>query len=273
MTIVMGVFYVSRDLRPTIGISKTATDLQHDLISQVTWGMPEWVYQLVMNPQLLWTLQRPVILPALLVVIGLPLAAAFVRRARADIDTSWAFLDPGGRLELPPVDFHPLRPLAVGLAGGCAFLLAEIVLRAGLHAGVEAFTRAEDAFLLGFFSWQVALAVLAQTAVAAVATAVSLHRTRVFDGLVAALIAGSIAALGILAGPTAGGCVDALSINSGRCGWDVPADFAWDVYRQVVVLGAVAALAASLVTLGVLALAHRHEAGDELRTAGAAVEA
>ena len=111
---------------------------------------------------------------------------------------------------------------------------------------------------------------LAQAAAAALATAVSLHRARVLDGLAAALVTGSIAAFGIFGGPTAAGCVDALAMNPAPCSWDVSADFAWDVYRQVVLLGAFAALAASLVTLGLVALAHRHEAGDELRPAGAA---
>jgi Zn-dependent protease with chaperone function len=270
MTIVMGVFYVSRDLRAAIGIAKQATAVDHATISAVTWGMPEWIYQLVMNPQLVWTLQRPLILPALLTVIALPLAAAFVRRARGPVDTSWAFLDAGGRLDPPPLEFHPLRPLLVGLAGGAAFLLAALVLRLGLHSGVDAATRARIEFSFAFYSWQVALAVLAQAAVGAVATAVSLHRARVLDGLAAALITGSIAAIGIFGGPAAAGCVDAVAMNPGPCAWDVSADFAWDVYRQVVLLGAVGALAASLVTLGVVSLAHRHEAGDELRPAGAA---
>jgi hypothetical protein len=91
----------------------------------------------------------------------------------------------------------------------------------------------------------------------------------VLDGLAAALIAGSIAAFGLLGGPTAGGCVDAISINPGPCSWDIPADFAWNTYRQVVLLGAIGALAASLVTLGVVALAHRREPRDELRPAAA----
>jgi Zn-dependent protease with chaperone function len=268
LTIVMGIFYLSRELGPTIAIAKAATTAQHAAVDQVTWGMPEWAYQLVMNPQLLWTLHREELFPALVAVIALPLAAGLARRRPTD-ETSWAFLDPGGHLQLPPIEFHPLRPLLVGLAAGAVFLVAELVLRFGLHDGVDAATRARDEFLLGFFAWQVALAVVVQACAGVVATAVSRHRTRVLDGLAAALVAGSVAAFGLLGGPTAGGCVDAISINPGPCTWDIPADFAWNTYRQVVLLGAAGALAASLLALGLLALAHRHEARDELRPAAA----
>jgi Zn-dependent protease with chaperone function len=256
LTIVMGIYYATHEFRTTIGIAKAATTAQHAAVDQVTWAMPEWAYQLVMNPQLLWTVHRDELFPALVAIIALPLAAGIARRRPTD-ETSWAFLDPGGRLQLPPIEFHPLRPLLVGLVAGGVFLVTELVLRFGLHNGVEAATRARDEFLLGFFAWQVALAVVIQACAGVIATAVSRHRTRVLDGLAAALIAGSIAAFGLLGGPTAGGCVDAVSINPGPCTWDIPAYFAWNTYRQVVLLGAAGALAASLLTLGVLAIRNR----------------
>jgi hypothetical protein len=57
---------------------------------------------------------------------------------------------------------------------------------------------------------------------------------------------------------------------SGPCSWTIPADFFWNTYRQVVVQGALAALAAGLATLRVLALLRRHEPAEGLRPAGAA---
>ena len=272
LTIVMGVFYVSRDARPTIGVSKQLTSLEHDAISRVTWALPEWAYQLVANPQLLWTVLRPELLPAVVIVVALPLAAALVpRRAPTEADSRWAFLDPGGRLAIPPLVLRLLRPLVVGLAAGAAFLVATLALRLGVHAGVDPAVRAQDAFLLGFFSWNLALAYLAQAAAGAVATAISAHRARVLDGLGAAFVTGSIATFGILAGPTAGGCVDAFSLNPGPCSWEIGGDFASQVFRRVVELGSVAALATGLVTMGIVSLTHRRRrTRDELRPAGAA---
>jgi Zn-dependent protease with chaperone function len=271
LTLVLAVFYISRDSRELVGGIKQVTGLQHEAVGQVVWAGPEWVWQLALNPQLVWTVQRIELLPVVVLAWLVPLAAVLARRAPAAAEQErWAFLDAGGRLRVPSLSPHLLRPLLVGLAAGAAFLVAEVVLRLGLHYGMGADLRARDELILAFFAWQIALALLAQAAAGAVATAISGHRARVVDGLAAAFITGSIAALGILAGPTAGGCVDPLSINSGPCSWTIPADFFWDTYRQVVVQGALAALAAGLLTLGVLALLRRHEPAEELRPAEAA---
>ena len=86
------------------------------------------------------------------------------------------------------------------------------------------------------------------------------------DGLVGALgatfVAGCFGWLGIVAGPTAGGCVDPLSLNSGPCAWTVPAAFSWDVFKQVVAQGAVAGLAGGLIVIGAQALLRRRTAGE-----------
>ena len=271
LTLVLAVFYISRDSRELVGGIKQVTGLQHEAVGQVVWAGPEWVWQLALNPQLVWTVQRIELLPVVVLVWLVPLAAVLARRTPAGAEQErWAFLDAGGRLRVPSLSPHLLRPLLVGLGAGAAFLIAEVVLRLGLHYGMGADLRTRDELILAFFAWQIALAILAQAAAGAVATAISGHRARVVDGLAAAFLAGSIAALGILAGPTAGGCVDALSINSGPCSWTIPADFFWNTYRQVVVQGAIAALATGLVTLGVLALIRRHEPAEGLRPAGAA---
>ena len=271
LTVVLGLFYLTRDTREVIGISRFATDVQHQQIGQVTWGMPDWAYQLVMNPQIIWTVQRGELMFVLLLVLLVPLAAAYFRRPPArDDEERWAFLDPGGTLSIPPLARHLLRPLLVGLAVGAAFLISELVLRAGLHYGMDASTRARDELILAFFAWQVALAIIAQGAAGAIATAISGHRARVVDGLAAAFVTGSIAVVGIMGGPTAGGCVSPVSLNPGPCSWDIPASFFWNTYRQIVVEGAIAALATGLVTLGVLALVHLRAPAEDLRPAGAA---
>jgi hypothetical protein len=270
LTAVLGTFYLTRDAREVIAFTRLATDLEHAQVSQVAWAGPDWAYQLVMNPQIIWTTQRVALLPVVVLVWLVPLAAVFARRAPArDDEEHWAFLDAGGTLSIPPLARHLLRPLLVGLSVGAAFLLAELVLRVSLHYGIGAHTRARDEFLFAFFAWQLGLAVLVQGAAGAVATAISGHRARVVDGLAAAFIAGSIAVVGIMAGPTVGGCIDPASINPGPCSWDIEGSFFWNTYRQVVVQGALAALAGGLATLGVLAVLQWRKQAEALRPAGA----
>ena len=271
LTIVLGVFYVTRDTRDVIGIARQASGAQHDQVDQVISAGPEWLWQLALNPQLEWTLLRPLILPALILVWAFPLAAVLLRRQPAsEAETRWAFLDPGGRLEVPPLASHVLRPLLVGLAAGAAFLLAELLLRVGIRNGVGAATRQRDELLLAFVAWQIMLALAFQLAAGAVATAISGHRARVIDGLAAAFVTGSIATFGIVAGPSAAGCVDPIAINSGPCTWSISADFTWILYRQIVAEGALLALAAGIVTAGVLALVHRRAPAPGLQPAGTA---
>jgi hypothetical protein len=74
-------------------------------------------------------------------------------------------------------------------------------------------------------------------------------RSRVAEGLCAATVTGTIATFGLVSGPVAGGCVDPLSIRPGPCSWDVSGDFTWDVWRQTISEGAVAAVLAGFVVL------------------------
>ena len=155
----------------------------------------------------------------------------------------WAFLDPGGVLAIPPLERTPLDPLRVGLVGGVVFLLAELLLRIGLRSGVEPETRALDAFLFAFFYWQVLLAVVVQAAAGAVAAARAREVPGLVAGLAAAAVTGAIATAGIVVGPSVASCVDPIALNPGPCAWSVNAGFTWDVLRQVVAEGALAALA------------------------------
>ena len=109
----------------------------------------------------------------------------------------------------------------------------------------------------------VALALLVQLlagAAGASAAASSARSARAF-------VAGCFGWLGIVGGPLAGGCVDALSLNPGPCAWTVPAAFSWDVFKQVVAQGAVAGLAGGLVVVGVQALLRAPRRAGELHPA------
>ena len=269
LTVGFGVYYGLRDLRESITISKAVTAVQHAQVDAVAWAGPRWLWQLVMDPQTLLVIAKPVVPLALVALWAFVLAAAFVRN-RCVGEAPWAFLDPGGRLEPDRPRLRPLRPFAVGAAAGLACLVAYAALRAGIHAGVSWETRQQDELILAFFFWQLVIALAWQAAAGAIAVSLARDAGRLVEGLCAACVAGTIATFGIVAGPVAGGCVDPLSVRPGPCTWDVSADFTWDVWRQTIVEGAVAATAAGVVMLGVVALLRlRHRAPEELQAAGA----
>jgi hypothetical protein len=198
-----------------------------------------------------------------------PLAAALVRNRQTG-EAPWAFLDPGGTLEPERPRVRILRPFLIGVAGGLFCLAAYVLHRAGVHTFVTLDTRNRDEFVLGFFFWQIVIALVAQGVVGGLAAGFARDRTRIAEGLFAATVAGSIAVFGIVAGPVAGGCIDPISIRQGPCTWDVSGDFTWDVWRQTITQGAVAALAVGLVVVGVSALLRSGGRPDPgLRPAGA----
>lgn len=267
-TIIFGAFYTLRRLSEGITFSKLLTAEQHRQVSDVAAAGPQWLWQLVMDPQTLVLISRPLIPFAIVLLWVFPLAAALVRRRRTG-EAPWAFLDSGGRLESDRPQVSLLRPLAVGVLAGLACLLGYALHRAGVHAFVSTDTRDRDEFVLSFFFWQLVIALVAQATAGGVAAALARDRVRLAEALCAATVTGSIAAFGIVAGPVAGGCVDPISIRSGPCTWDVSADFTWDVWRQVITQGAVAAVLTGLAVVGTAALLRTRRPADELRPAGA----
>jgi Zn-dependent protease with chaperone function len=267
LTIALGAFYSLRLLREGITFSKSLTAEQHAQVDAVAWAGPRWLWQLVMDPQTLTLIGRPLIPLSIVALWVFPLAALLVRRRRTG-EAPWAFLDPGGVIEPERPRVRFLRPFLLGVAGGLVCLVAYVLHRAGVHGFVEQATRDRDEFVLSFFFWQIVIALAVQGVVGGVAAAFAHDRARLAEALCAASVAGTIAVFGIVAGPVAGGCVDPISIRPGPCTWDVSGDFAWDVWRQVITQGAVAALLAGLAVLGVRALLRgRKTDAPPLRTA------
>jgi Zn-dependent protease with chaperone function len=268
LTIVLGTFYTLRQFSEGITLSKALTAEEHQQVSNVVSAGPVWLWQLVMDPQTLLLISRPLIPLAIVLLWVFPLSVALIRRRRTG-EAPWAFLDPGGRLEPERPRVHLFRPVAIGVLGGLVCLLAYAVYRGGIHAFVSTATRDRDEFVLSFFFWQLVIALVAQAVAGGFAAAFARDRARLAEVLCAATVTGSIAVFGIVAGPVAGGCIDPISIRSGPCTWDVSADFAWDVWRQSIAQGAVVALLAGLVVLGAHALLSWRRRADELHPAGA----
>jgi hypothetical protein len=252
LTILLGAFYSLQEFSQGLVFSRELSAEQHAQISAVASAGPRWLWQLVMDSQTLVLLARPLIPAAVVLLWAVPLAVVLVRRRRTG-EAPWAFLDQGGRLEPERPRVSLVRPLLVGAGAGIACLVAFAVHRGAVHGSVSIATRNTDEFVFAFFFWQIVIALLAQGLAGGVATALARDRARLAEGLCAATVTATIATFGIVAGPVAGGCVDPISIRPGPCTWDVSGDFTWDVWRQVVAEGAVAAVGAGLVVLAVAA--------------------
>ena len=256
LTAFTAIFSTVRELRPSLAVSRAASSVEHQQVDAQVWAVPERVWQFVMDGELLVIAHKPYFVPVLALLILFPFAAVLARRG--PLDAPWAFLDPGGRLQTPPLTLRPLLPLALGAIAGLGFLVLAALIRLYMHYGVSAETRAMDVTLLSFFVSMVALAILVQL-VAGMAGAWD-------GGLVGALgasfVAGCFGWLGIVGGPTAGGCVTPLSLNPGPCAWTVEATFSWHVFQQLIAQGAIAGLAGGLVVVGVKALLHRKPAQE-----------
>jgi hypothetical protein len=255
-TVFIGVFYAVRDLRSALAFSRLGSEAQHASVDAQVWTVPVRVWQYVMDGELLFVVQKPYFVPVLALLSLFPLAAVFVRRRPAD--TSWAFLDPGGELKTPSLSIRAFQPLLIGAAAGFAFLVLAAVVRLGMHYGASAETRALDATLLSFYVSMVALAILIQL----VAGAAGAWRGGLVGALGASFVAGCFGWLGVVGGPTAGGCVTPLSLNPGPCAWTIESTFSWHVFQQVIAEGAIAGLAGGLVVVGAKALLHRRTAED-----------
>lgn len=263
LTVFMGVFYGVRGVSESLAFSRQGSELQHRAVDAEVWTVPLRVWQFVMDAELLIIVQKPYFVPVLALLVLFPFAAMLVRHR--PLEAPWAFLDPGGHLQTPALTLRPLLPLALGALAGLGFLVLTVLVRLGMHYGVSAETRAMDATLLSFFVSMVALAILVQL----VAGAAGAWHGGLVGALGASFVAGCFGWLGIVGGPTGGGCVTPLSLNPGPCAWTVESTFSWHVFQQLIAQGAIAGLAGGLVVVGVKALLHRKPA-EELHPAGIA---
>jgi Zn-dependent protease with chaperone function len=266
LAVLVGTFYGARDSRLALVAERGSTELQHAEVSHVAWAGPVLLWRALFDPGILVVVRRDVVFLAVVALWLFPAAAWAFRRTRGE-ETSWAYLDPGGRLSLKALGRLPREPWRIGLLAGLGFLACLILLRLGLRNGVAADTRAEDTFLFAFLFWQLALALLAQLIAGAFAASRSRELPPLAASLAAAFVTGVIATAGIVVGPTVAGCVDPIALNPLSCTWDVDGSLTWDILRVVVVEGALASLAAGSVVVAVTWLLHRRRE-PEIHPAG-----
>jgi Zn-dependent protease with chaperone function len=252
LTAAMGIFFLVRNTREVIEFSTAGTAALHAQVAQVVWAGPTAFFQFVMDPEILWFAERPVVWPAVLALWAFPLAAAFVSRSRRSDLAAWGTLEPPG-VRLPATDLRLGRAAAIGAVGAILVYLALLALRAGVHFGVSETTRARDEFLIGMSFWMVTIALVGQGIVAAV-TVARIGRGAVLLGLFAAFLTGVGGAAAIITQPSLGSCVEPIALRSSPCEWIATAGFVRLTFEQVLVEGLLAALAGAGLAAGLKAL-------------------
>ncbi len=230
LAVCLGALFSILELLPIIGVMGDASlVLLLALISTTLMGLLDWV-------------------PILPLISIYPIAAV-IRRRQVRTDMQWAFLDASQQLETPrQTPLHPWRAAIVGLLGGVIFcgllLIIGIVSRITLPENL----RNTDSFLqyLQYLNiGAVALAVLTQTVVA-VMVAVWIGQLGWVHGLFAAFIAGFFMTVGI------------LGLNW-LIGGTITPTFAWNVFSQVVNVGALLALPFALAASAISGWFRRSE--------------
>ncbi|MFC6082500.1 M48 family metalloprotease [Sphaerisporangium aureirubrum] len=227
-------------------------------LREAGWTGPDWVWFLVNHPLTVHLSQRPLVVGGLLTLWLVPLGAALAGPWRA------ARPRPGPGTTLPGAGTGPGAgvgpPVRAAVAGGmvCGLVYGGLVvgLRVVVHREVAGVARSAAEFLLLFEYWQVGLAVGMQV-VAAVGVAVYVAGWRrepsgVVLGMMAAFVAGVLAAGAELFLIGFGGCVDALSLKPGPCAWDFDGVFVRLEIGKIVGIGAVAALVAASAAVAVI---------------------
>lgn len=232
--------------------------LDYPVAAEVAWVGPRWLWNVVENAWLLSVLTVPVIVLALALPWLLPLSA-WVRRRTQRSDPAWAFLDPDGRFDVRVLGRPWLEPWLIGLCAGAAFVVALVMLRAGMRATFDAGVREQErgGFIVAFMYWQYVLALVAQAAAGIVAAARA-RELRLVYALAAAFPAGVTAVVAIELVLTAASCIDVLAFREDpKCQWLASASGAWYDFRLIVPMGALAALAGGLVVVGVQTVLRR----------------
>jgi len=262
LTIAIVVFEIVVASREAVEIVVTTPSDLYPAIAQVVPAVgPEWLFRIVMSPEVGLIIQEPLVIAFFVILVLVPWAAAlFSARLPARPVAVWGSLD--ADVEPPSIERPELRPrraIGTGLVAGMGIAVGSVILHAGLHSGFDAATRSRDEFLFAFAFWLISLTLTGQLLAGAVA-AVDAPRFRTLHGALAGLVAGLAGTLVVAVSRATSGCVAALLVVEGRpCGKPPTGDYIAGYLAPVLTLGIIgAALAAALVAaIGWLAMRRR----------------
>ena len=107
---------------------------------------PEWLWRLVMSPEIRVLVEEPLVIACFLIIVAVPWAVApLSNRLPSRPVAAWGALDPTA--DPPTIERPELRPrwaLGVGLAAGIGIAIGSVFLHAWAHAGFDAVVRDRD---------------------------------------------------------------------------------------------------------------------------------
>ena len=220
---------------------------------------PEWLWRLVMSPEIRVLVEEPLIIAGFLIIVTRAVGgSAPVAPHSAPPGSDWGALDPD--VDPPTIERPELRPrwaLGVGLAAGIGIAIGSVFLHAWAHAGFDAVVRDRDEFLFAFAFWTLSVTLAGQLAGGVIAAARAVP-FGTLHGMLAGLVAGIIGTLVEVIARTTSGCVTALTIVEGRpCGRPPTVEYIVPYLEIVLTVGLTGAAIGAAITTAVRRLASR----------------
>ena len=231
---------------------------------------PEWLWHLVMSPEMRVLVEEPLVIACFLVIVAVPWAVApLSNRLPSRPVAAWGALDT--TTDPPTIERPELRPrwaLGVGLAAGIGIAIGSAFLHAWAHAGFDAVMRDRDEFLFAFAFWALSVTLAGQLAAGVIAAARAVP-FGTLHGMLAGLVAGIVGTLVEIIARTTSGCVTALTIVEGRpCGRPPTVDYIVPYLEIALTVGLTGAAIGAAITTAVRQLVTRRGSGvPQARTA------
>ena len=231
---------------------------------------PEWLWHLVMSPEMRVLVEEPLVIACFLVIVAVPWAVApLSNRLPSRPVAAWGALDT--TTDPPTIERPELRPrwaLGVGLAAGIGIAIGSAFLHAWAHAGFDAVMRDRDEFLFAFAFWALSVTLAGQLAAGVIAAARAVP-FGTLHGMLAGLVAGIVGTLVEIIARTTSGCVTALTIVEGRpCGRPPTVDYIVPYLEIALTVGLTGAAIGAAITTAVRQLVRRRGSGvPQARTA------
>jgi Zn-dependent protease with chaperone function len=257
MTVAIGMFEILVSSREAVEIAVSAPFDLYVTVSRVVPVVgPEWLWRLVMAPEVRVIIEEPLVVAFFLVLVLVPwFAAPFYARIPARPVAPWGSLDPGGTL--PEIERPALNgrwAIGIGVAAAIGVGVGLVILQASLHARFDAPTRDRDEFLIAFGFWLICVTLGGQVIAGAAGAAVA-PRFATLHGVLAGLVAGLAGTLADAIVRTASGCVPAMDIVVGRpCGRPPSAEYLHTYLTTVLTIGIVGAALAAAIVAGMRAV-------------------
>ena len=223
---------------------------------------PEWLWRLVLGPEVRIVVEEPLVLIGFLVLVLLPWSALpFSRTLLPRPVAAWGALDPDSPPPaVPRPDLRARRTVVIGLLVGAGIAIALLILHAFLRASFDAATRDRDEFLLAFAFWLLVTTLVGQVVAGGIGALGAVHLPA-SHGALAGLVAGLVGTAAGALDRAFTSCVAVTTVVEGRpCGRPPTLDYLFSYAATTLTVGILGAvLAAAAVGLARALVAGRGE--------------